>query len=231
MGFELEGNDEDEVRHQNIRIFRDRDNPLENMSDERFQYRYRITKEVARDLCAVLNDDFNRATRRSQSLPTSLQILIAIRYFATGSFQQGNADIHGVHRTTVCKVIHKVAGAICGKAYLFIKFPREQREKQTVKEQFYNMSNFPNILGAIDGTLVPITSPSVDEPIFVCRKGYHAINVQAICQPSMEFTNVVAKFPGSTHDAYIWRGCEICHLFETGQIQDGWLLGDSGYQL
>ena len=167
----MEGNDEDEVRHQNIRIFRDRDNPLENMSDESFQYRYRITKEVAHDLCAVLNDDLNRATRRSQSLPPSLQILIAIRYFATGSFQRGNADIHGVHRTTVCKVIHKAAEAICGKANLFIKFPREQREMQTVKEQFYIMSNFPNILGAIDGT----------NYITICRRTHLCVQERIPC--------------------------------------------------
>jgi hypothetical protein len=231
MGLILEENGEDEMPRQNLRIFRDRENPLENMSDECFQYRYRITKEVARDLCALLGDDLNRTTRRSHSLPTSLQVLIGIRYFATGTFQQGNADIHGVHRTTVCKVIHQVTEAICGKVHLFIKFPREVGETQRIKEQFYTMSNFPNIVGAVDGTLIPIMSPSVDEPVFVCRKGYHAINVQAICQANLEFINVVAKFPGSTHDAYIWRGCEVCHIFETGQIQDGWLLGDSGYQL
>ena len=37
----------DEVVHcqQQFRIFRDRENPMENLSREQFQYSYRVTKE------------------------------------------------------------------------------------------------------------------------------------------------------------------------------------------
>ncbi|XP_062591455.1 putative nuclease HARBI1 [Saccostrea cucullata] len=42
---------------------------------------------------------------------------------------------------------------------------------------------------------------------------------------------VIAKWPGGTHDSYIWRNSSIHNLFESGTISDGWLLGDSGYPL
>ena len=37
-----------------------------------------------------------------------------------------------------------------------------------------------------------------------------------ICDPTFKFTNVVAKWPGSVHDARIWRESDICARFERG---------------
>ena len=41
----------------------------------------------------------------------------------------------------------------------------------------------------------------------------------------MAFTNILAKYPGSTHYAYSWSSSEISFLFETWQIVDRWLFG------
>uniref|UniRef100_K1PEI0 DDE Tnp4 domain-containing protein n=1 Tax=Magallana gigas TaxID=29159 RepID=K1PEI0_MAGGI len=43
------------------------------------------------------------------------------------------------------------------------------------------VANFPNVVGAIDGTLIPIMGMTGDdEHVFVCRKGFHAVNMQGI---------------------------------------------------
>ena len=36
---------------------------------------------------------------------------------------------------------------------------------------------------------------------YLCLKGSHSINVQAVCDADMIFSDVVAKWPDSTHDA------------------------------
>jgi hypothetical protein len=55
-----------------------------------------------------------------------------------------------------------------------------------VKEGFHSIAQFPNVIGAIDGTLIPIQGLSgAEEPNFVCRKGYHAINVQAVADHNL----------------------------------------------
>ncbi|KAJ4940577.1 hypothetical protein JOQ06_026874 [Pogonophryne albipinna] len=41
----------------------------------------------------------------------------------------------------------------------------------------------------------------------------------------------VARWPGSTHDAFIWRNSSVGRRLEAGAVRDGWLLGDSGYPL
>ena len=53
-------------------------------------------------------------------------------------------------------------------------------EQQIVKYDFYDTKEFPLVLGAVDGTLIPIKAPSVDEHLYVSRRGYHAINIQCV---------------------------------------------------
>jgi hypothetical protein len=50
-----------------------------------------------------------------------------------------------------------------------------------MKEEFYAIARFPNVIGVIDGTLIPIRGMSGDvEPVYVCRKNVHALNIQGI---------------------------------------------------
>ena len=61
------------------------------------------------------------------------------------------------------------------------------------KQQFYSLARFPGIIGAIDGSHVPIIAPKEDEHLFVNRKNFHSINVQvcafynAICLKTLKY--------------------------------------------
>ena len=47
------------------------------------------------------------------------------------------------------------------------------------------------------------------------------------------FTNIVARWPGSTHDSHIFNTSQICQQLEDNHnnLEQGILLGDSGYAL
>ena len=49
-----------------------------------------------------------------------------------------------------------------------------------IQQWFQEKFGFPKVLGCIDGSDIPIIAPSTYEPLYVNRKGYHSINVQAI---------------------------------------------------
>ncbi|XP_071483870.1 putative nuclease HARBI1 [Diadema antillarum] len=89
----------------------------------------------------------------------------------------------------------------------------------------------PNVIGAIDCTHVNIRAPKENPQVYVNRKGKHSINVQAIVNADLQFVNVVAKWPGSSHDAFIWENSNICSDLRNGRLPSGWLIGDSGYPL
>ena len=215
----------------NRRVLRHRNNPLDFMSDDEIRSKYRLPRQCILDLCTTLNRSLQHPTRRSNALPVSLQLALSLRYFATGNFQAVNADIHGISKSTVSRCVHAVASALCEHVNYYIKFPTSPVDIQQTKMAFYEIANFPNVLGTIDGTLIPIKAPSIDERLYVCRKGFHALNVQCIATASLKFSNVVAKWPGNTHDAFIWSNSAICADFENEVITGGYLLGDSAYPL
>ena len=171
-------------------------------------------------------------TSRSHSLPTTTQLAIALQFLATGSFQNVIASSHGISQPSVSRCIAAVTDALCLHAKEFIVFPK-QEDQLTIQRSFQEKDGFPLVLGCIDCSHVPIVAPLVNEAIFINRKNAHSINIQAICDRNVKFVDVVAKWPGSTHDAFIWRQSGINQKIASGDIPtvNGWFLGDSGYPL
>jgi len=50
-----------------------------------------------------------------------------------------------------------------------------------------------------------------------------------IINARLEITDIVARWPGSTHDSTIFNNSRIKTLFEADRFGDGLFLGDSGY--
>ena len=55
-----------------------------------------------------------------------------------------------------------------------------------------------------------------------------SVNVQGVCSSDLQFTNVVARWKGSTHDSRIWRNSSLYSRFLRNDFE-GYLLGDNGY--
>lgn len=226
-------------RRQRVgRIFRDRTRPLELYNDREMMARYRLDREGVTYVLQALTPALERRTRRNHALSPETIVFTGLRYFAGAGLFRDNGDIHGIHRQTVSRCVDSVAkGIVRTLMARHICFPRTDEEIQETMAGFYDMKQFPCVIGLIDGTLIPIKGPTdaQDEPLFICRKQYHAMNVQAVVNSKMQFTNLVAKWPGSTHDSHIWNNSQLCQLFETNgisnTIEEFWLLGDSGYQL
>ncbi|XP_041379626.1 putative nuclease HARBI1 [Gigantopelta aegis] len=103
-------------------------------------------------------------------------------------------------------------------------------ESVHIKRQFHNMAGFPGIIGCIDGTHIRVACPVKvhNAASYMNRKGYHSLIVQMVCDSSMKITNVVARWPGSSHDSRIFRSSTLRDHLEDGTIR-GILLGDNGY--
>ena len=52
--------------------------------------------------------------------------------------------------------------------------------------------------------------------------------MQAVCDANLRFTNVVAKWPGSTHDSFVLKDSELWEAYESRCLK-GHILGDGGY--
>jgi len=214
------------------RVFRDRTQPLDYMSDDELISRYRLPRQCIIELIDTLTTDLKHPSMRSNALPVSTQVLVSLQFYATGSMQRVTGDIHGVSQPSVSRCVNAVSNALTHKASNYIKFPSQELHQRKIISDFHDIAGFPNILGCIDGTQIPISAPHTNENIYVCRKGFHSVNVQGICDAKLRFLNVVSKYPGSTHDAFVWRNSSVYHhMAQQGTAIPGWLLGDSGYPL
>jgi hypothetical protein len=194
-------------------------------TDSEFHERFRLRKDVVLHLCNEL------ATRLSESKAGSLtvleQILITLRFLATGSFQLVCADTARISQTTVSRVVSKVVRAILSLRPRMVCFPDNLEH---VKHQFYEIANFPGVIALTDGTHIPIIKPAgvAEAEIYRNRKGFFSLNAQVTCGPDMKIYNVVSRWPGSTHDNRIFENSYLNWRLSANQLR-GIILADGGY--
>ena len=78
------------VRVVSPRFFRDRSDPLSVYNDEQFRMRFRLSKNSVVELANAVHDQLLHGSCRIGVLPPIYQILIAFRFYASGSFQVRN---------------------------------------------------------------------------------------------------------------------------------------------
>lgn len=111
----------------------------------------------------------------------------------------------------ISRYVEKYTGIISKHlAPRFIKFPQTAREIDETKQRFEEKFQVPGVLSIIDGTHVAISAMSREvEHAYVNRKGFHSINVQIACDARMVITNINARYPGATHDSFIFLASRL----------------------
>ena len=211
------------------RVFRDRLNPLENYNDDELRHRFRLPRSLILDICTIVSADIQRGTCRSQALPVQLMVCCVLRFLATGAIYSVLGDGVRISKSSVFRSILAVCDILAHHVRDFVKFPSSAYEVRMVKTGFFEEFRFPNVIGAIDGTHIPIEPPKDREYLYVNRKGFHSLNIQIVVDSKMKILSLVDGYPGRSHDSYIFECSYLAMKLRQKQIPgDGWLLGDSG---
>ena len=137
-------------------MFRDRLNPLDTYDDFEIIERYRLSRQLIMRLYDEIGAELEPSFQRNHSIPGMLQIFCALRYYSSGSFYAVLGDGVGIHKYSVCRIVSRVTLALCRLANRNIKFPQRRQTLVDTKQGFHDIANMPNVLGAIDGTLISI---------------------------------------------------------------------------
>ncbi|CAH1954220.1 unnamed protein product [Acanthoscelides obtectus] len=102
---------------------------------------------------------------------------------------------------------------------------------------------FPGAIGCIDGSHIKIDTPREDPDSYLNRKKFHSIQIsgkfvqypailcqymQVICDDNRKIKDVFIGYPGSVHDARVFRNSPLCQ--NLGQWCKDWvILGDSAH--
>ncbi|KAM7303608.1 hypothetical protein ISCGN_013556 [Ixodes scapularis] len=170
------------------RLYRDHRDAFE-LPEEIFRKQYRLPKIVVRWLCDELREEPEvRRVRTSWTVMTvELQVLCALRFYGTGSFQGMVASDEHVARDqkTVSVAVRAVSVAILRRLGVqrgWIHFPETPSERFDAEKGFRLLGRIPGVIGCVDGTMVSIVGPSKNYPTvtkaaYWCRKYFYALNV------------------------------------------------------
>ncbi|KAK3890130.1 hypothetical protein Pcinc_005906 [Petrolisthes cinctipes] len=125
-----------EVRIPRV-IPRDRANPFRYLTEEEFVKRYRLPKNAVQDLIEAIEPHTPRPNNdRGCSIPLFLQMLVTLRYLATGSFQLSVADCADMAVSSVCRCVGRISRLIAYLAPDYIKFPTPAEGHRLAQEYF-----------------------------------------------------------------------------------------------
>ena len=170
------------VNRRPVRVFRrEIDDILQYYDDTELRKRYRFGRETINFIVNLVQDEISPKTSRTHAVSATNQVLITLRFLTSGSFQQVTGDtLVSLDKSTVSRIIRRVTVALSRKMNHFIKFPQSQ-DRDIIKQGFYEIANFPCVIGCVDAPHIKIIAPSENESDFVNRKRVHSINVQGIC--------------------------------------------------
>jgi len=141
------------------------------------------------------------------------------------------ADRFDVSISSVFRIIRRVITWILTKIDI-IKWP-ENDHIWTVCDKFFLKRGIPKVLGSIDCTHICIEKPAVNANDYYNRKKYFSINLQAVVDSEMRFTNVYCGEPGSLHDARVLRRSFLYNAANENKEmlfpQNTFIIGDSAY--
>ncbi|XP_012285523.1 putative nuclease HARBI1 isoform X2 [Orussus abietinus] len=217
------------------RTLRDSSDPFAVPENE-FRSLYRLSKDAVWALIDELRP-FMPVKRRITAIPIELQILVALNFMATGSYQRriGQDFLTCMSQAMISKSLHATVNGLNQLMKKWIAFPVSDAKLNAVKQGFFEFSAFPGIIGVIDSTHIAIVPPEAQRGhLFINRKQYHSLNVLVVSDYKGEILAVNAAHGGRTHDAKVFQSSRLfAHLTE--QYENGrkglWLLGDSAYPL
>ena len=152
-------------------------NHFDFKTDTELYERYRFQRDSVQYISDLVVDDLpayeNGCGRPVEPI---VQVGCFLRYVASNCFQQVLGDTFNISQSTVNRSIWNVCDALLLHLNEFIKWPNGN-EVNNHKRHFLSKFGLPNVIGALDGTHIRITEPSLDGNSFINLKFYPSINV------------------------------------------------------
>ena len=106
-------------------------------SDDEFRIRYRFRKDTVRLLCELLGDEFAPKSNANHAFSTEQRLCIALRYYATGTFQRQVGDSEGVSQASLHQIVKNVSRVLASHCKDIISFSTDPAVFKVVSDGFY----------------------------------------------------------------------------------------------
>ncbi|CAJ1086660.1 putative nuclease HARBI1 [Xyrichtys novacula] len=207
------------MRNIHVRVLRVYLDPECSMKPE-----FRLSRQAFTSLLRILHQE------RDHGWGQNLEILMFTYWLAHGLSYKVTADTFDIPKTTVLRAIHKTAKAIREARSRVIHFP-PPHSLEEVGQGFARLARhqaFNKAVGAIDGCHIRIKPPKNNRKCYYNYKGFHSIQLQAICDSEARFLDIFVGYPSSAYDTRILRNSPV-YVQSLHPPPVFFILGDAGY--
>ena len=172
-----------------------------------------------------------QSTGNKQQAPVELQLAIFLRRIGSKDEIFSICSRFGISEGTIYLYCKRIMLAILSLKNSLVIWPTGESRK-IVHSGFKNIGGFENVIGAIDGTHIILGIAPLKQPeIYWNRKKKYSIQCQGIVNHRGIFIDYEIGWPGSVHDAKVYRNSFFYQNVST--LIEGWdyVLGDSAYPL
>lgn len=139
--------DDDIPGQRRVRVVKQRNNLFHELDEVEFKKRFRVSKNTFQHLENLLQDIEEPLDNRNNPISKRNQLLIFMRFCATGSFQINLGDHFNVSQPTISRIVAKIAENIAALRVQFIKMPQTEDEQRETVLKFFNIAGLPGIIG------------------------------------------------------------------------------------
>ena len=138
--------------------------------------------------------------------PVSVEQRVAVTLWrlATNIEFRTLSTLFGLGQSTVGKVVNETCSAITTNLLRrFVQIPSGECLDEDIAG-FEQERGFPQTVGAIDGTHIPIICPKESGSDYYNRKGFYSVIMQAVVDYQGLFVDIYVGWPGKVHDARVF---------------------------
>lgn len=187
---------------------------------EEWKDNFRMSRSSFYSLCDQLAPFLEgQSTIMRQPVEVDQKVALTLYYLADEGRMRKTANAFGLSRSTVSLIVRRVCSTIVEHlGPQLIRLPTTEAEVKDKVKKFSDRFGFPQCFGAVDGTHIDIKQPGHNATDFINRKSRYSLNVQACCDYSCQFMDVVVKWPGSVHDSRVFTNSTLNKKFKNGEI-------------
>lgn len=205
---------------------------INSFTENDFKRHFRVCRQTFHEIVREIGPVVVKIERAQGKRPIAVekQIMVCLWYLCNNTSMREIALLFGVSQSTVFECVHSVCSALCDIRSRLVSWPDDQRQ-QEISDNFEMDCKIPGIIGVIDGTHITLSNIPDGDNDYVNRKGYPSLQLQVVVDHLRMFTDTYVGWPGSTHDARVFRNSPLFDAAENGHglLANSFIIGKLHY--
>ncbi|XP_018578209.1 uncharacterized protein LOC108916438 [Anoplophora glabripennis] len=164
-------------------------------------------------LTLIVEDIQKEDTFMRDSISPRNRLEVTLRFLATGMYSTR------IHESTISKFIPEVCRAIYNHLKgEYLEIPTTPEAWKTIADNYYQLWQFPNCLGALDGRHIKFCAPISSGSFYYNYKGTNSIVLLGLAGANYKFIYVNVGVNGRVSDGGVFRESKFSKVLQNNNL-------------